>query len=73
MASYIGIGLRDRSALSRPRSRGKAGQTVRDEMTLAIMFLLGLTVGGVLVLGLFIYGAMDDMNRLHDEDDGESL
>lgn len=46
---------------------------MRDEMTLAIMFLLGLTVGGVLVLGLFIYGAMDDMNRLHDEDDGESL
>lgn len=42
-------------------------------MTLAIMFGLGLIVGGGLVLGLFIWGAMDDMRRLHDEDDGESL
>jgi len=52
------ICLRDRPALSRPRSRDGAGQTTGDIMTLAIMFLLGLTVGGVLIFAI---------------DDGESL
>lgn len=43
-------------------------------MTLAIMFVLGLIAGSsTLLLALFIWGAMDDMERLHDEDDGEWL
>jgi len=54
------------------RSRGEAGQNERYIMTLAI-FILGLIAGSTLLLALFIWGAMDDMERLHDEDDGEWL
>lgn len=46
---------------------------MRDIMTLAIMFLLGLAIGGALIFAIFIYGAINDMERLRDEDDGESL
>jgi len=43
-------------------------------MTLAIMFVLGLMVGGsIMLLALFFWGEVDDVKRLHDEDDGERL
>lgn len=42
-------------------------------MTLTIMFVLGLIIGGsTLLLALFVWGGMDDMERLRDEDDGDT-